>query len=300
MTRFKRVLLAVCGLAVVGVSATACSVANTAPDQVALHYSGGTFSSQKFQNCVDPGTRKTYGAGDKYFYYPTGQRTFKFSNDGGSDTKPLTASTKDQQELSVSGTITFTLNTSCEKFKDSTGREWPGGMLQKFNDTVGRKFQAYSSDGGSEPGSGWDKMLSVYIKDTTDRAVDNEALKYGWEDLYNNVETKTQWEKDVVSKIPDLVKQLSGDDFFTINSVLLQKPDISSVLKEQLAAKQAAILRGQAAAQDQKAAENWPGGIQAYLAYQQQLAINKAITDGKVQVIPIPQGSGVIVQTQPR
>lgn len=289
-----KALIIAAGAATLVLASTGCSTVNTAPDQVSLHYSGGSFSSQDFKACVDPGTRNVNGPGEKYFYYPTGQRTYKFAEDGG-DAGPLTASTKDQQEVVVRGTITFSLNTSCEKFTDSNGREWTGGKLQKFHDTIGRKFTAYSTEGGKEPGDGWDRMLGVYIRDIADRAIDNEALRYGWEQLYNSTETKAQWERDVVKAIPPLVKAQAGEDFFTINNIVLQKPDISVALKEQLAAKQAAILRGQAAAEDRKSAETWPGGVQAYLAYQQQLAINKAIADGKVRVIPVPQGSGINV-----
>jgi hypothetical protein len=289
----KRALTVLAGATLTALAAAGCSTVNTAPDQIALHYSGGSFSSQTFKECISPGTRNVNGPGEHYFYYPTGQRTFKFSDDAGSDSKPLTASTKDQQELVVKGTITFTLNTSCDKFTDSTGREWPGGKLQKFNDTIGRKYSAYATEGNVEPGDGWDQMLGVYIKDIADRAIDNEALKYGWESLYNDVSSKAKWEQDVIGAIPALVKAQAGEDFFTINNVVLQKPDISSALKEQLAAKQAAVLRGQAAQVDQKTAESWPGGIAAYLAYQQQLAINKAITDGKVQILPVPQGVGI-------
>jgi len=293
MNRTLTALTAAGAAAVILGSATGCSTVNTAPDQVALHYSGGSFSSQQFKECVNPGTRNVNGPGEHYFYYPQGQRSFKFSDDPGSDTKPLTASTKDQQELVVRGTITFTLNTSCTAFTDSSGREWPGGMLQKFHDTIGRKYSAYATDGGDEPGEGWDRMLGVYIKDLADRSIDNEALKYGWEQLYNSAESKATWEKDVVAAIPDLIRRQAGEDFFAISSIVLQKPDISTALKEQLAAKQAAVLRGQAATVDQKTAESWPGGIAAYLAYQQQLAINKAITDGKVQILPVPQGVGI-------
>lgn len=278
----RKTITVLAGAGLIALAATGCSTVNTAPDQVALHYSGGSFSSQTFKECVNPGVRAVNGPSDKHYYYPQGQRTFKFSTDDGSDSGALTASTKDSQELVVKGTVTFTLNTDCAR-------------LRKFHEQIGRKYTAYTEDSGAEPSAGWDRMIGVYIKDVLDRAVDNEALKYGWLELYNSTESKARWEHDVLGAFPALVKSLAGDDYFTINAVVLQKPDIADGLKAQLRGKQEATLRAEAANVDRKTAESWPGGIQAYLAYQQQLAINKAITDGKVRIIPIPQGSGINV-----
>jgi hypothetical protein len=144
---------------------------------------------------------------------------------------------------------------------------------------------------------GWDEMLRNYVGAAVDRAADNEALKYDWAKLYTDTAAKSQWERDVLSQLPNILRPLTlGEDLFQINAVLLQKPDISGQLKDGLTSKQAAELRQQAAAVDQQAAQNFPGGIVGYQAYQQQQAINQAIKDGKVQVIPIPAGSPVIVQ----
>lgn len=290
--------LAVLVLAGAALTMAGCSSVDTAPDQVALHYAGGGVADERrFETCVGSSELHNFdGVGETYAYYPTGQRAFKFSTDEGADAGPLTASTRDQQELVVRGVITFTLNTSCKPFTDADGRRWPGGKLQKFHELIGRKFSAAADGPDVEPPAGWDKLLGVYIKDIADRAIDNEALRYGWEQLYNDAAKKAQWEKDVIAAIPDLVKRQAGEDYFTINSIVLQKPDIADVLKGQLAAKQAAVLRGQASEVDKATAKNWPGGISAYLDYQRQLAVNKAIEEGKVKVLPIPQGSAVIVQ----
>lgn len=294
-------LAALAVLALAGL--TACSSVNTDSGQAALHYNGGEYSSKKFDACVPPSTRRNnQGWSELFFYYPQGRRDFTFSADSGADSGPLTASTKDQQELTVRGTISFTLNTSCATFTDAAGKEWKGGKFQKFHETIGSKnwggHRAYSTDEDAEHGAGWDDLIGVYIKNVADRAIDNEALKYTWAELYNNSAKKAQWEKDVVGAIPDLVKRQAGEDFFTINSIVLQKPDISEVLKVQLAEKQAAILRGDAAEQDKLTAKNWPGGINAYNEYQRQRSVNKAIEGGQVKVIPIPQGSSIIVQGQ--
>jgi hypothetical protein len=61
--------------------------------------------------------------------------------------------------------------------------------------------------------------------------------------------------------------------------------------------KQAAVLRGDAAEIDVKAAKNFPGGYPAYKDYLRETAINQAIKEGKVkvQVVQAPSGSGIIV-----
>ena len=53
--------------------------------------------------------------------------------------------------------------------------------------------------------------------------------------------------------------------------------------------------RRQAVEIDKAAAASFPGGLPAYQAYQQQQAVNEAIKSGKVQVLPVPAGSPVIV-----
>ena len=150
--------------------------------------------------------------------------------------------------------------------------------------------------GGEQMMPGWSALLRNYVGAALDRATDNEALKYPWQKLYTDAPTKAQWERDVLGQLPKVLKTLTqGVDLITINSVLLQKPGIQPQLMQGLTDKQAAELRSQAAEVDKQAAANFPGGIPGYQAYQQQQAVNEAIKSGKVQVLPVPQGSPVIV-----
>lgn len=280
------------------VAVTGCSIANTTASEIALQYGGGPFDSHKFVQCIGSGTREVNDVNDDHYYYPVGQRDFTFSDQPGSDSAHLTSTTHDSQEISVSGTVKFTLNTDCTSFKDATGKTWPGGRIQMFHELIGAKYDVAPTDGGQQmKRPGWDEMLRNYVGAAVDRAADNEALKYDWAKLYTDTASKAQWERDVLAQLPTILKPLTlGEDLFQINAVLLQKPDISGQLKDGLTSKQAAELRQQAAAVDQQAAQNFPGGIVGYQQYQQQQAINQAIKDGKVQVIPIPAGSPVIVQ----
>ncbi|GAA3878112.1 hypothetical protein GCM10022243_48500 [Saccharothrix violaceirubra] len=273
-----------------------CSIANTTASEVALQYGGGPFDSRVFVQCVPNGTREVNDVADDHFYYPAGQRDFTFGPDQGLDSAPLTSTTGDAQEISVSGTVKFTVNTDCSEFVDPSGKRWPGGKLQMFHELIAAKYDAAPTDGGESMPNGWKTLLRNYIGAAVDRATDNEALKYGWQDLYTDTAKKAQWEKDVLAQLPAILSTLTqGVDLIQINAVLLQKPGIQPALVSGLTDKQAAELRNQAAEVDKKAAENFPGGLAGYQAYQQQQAINQAIKDGKVQVLPVPQGSPVIV-----
>jgi hypothetical protein len=272
-----------------------CSIANTTASEVALQYGAGPFDSRVYVSCVPANTRDVNDVNDDHYYYPAGQRDFTFAAQGG-DAAPLTANTRDSLEIKVSGTVKFTLNTDCAEYKDPSGKVWPGGKLQMFHELIASKFGAAPLDGGAPMGDGWKNLLINYLLAAIDRAVDNEALKYGYTDLYASADKKAAWERDVLAQIPEILRSLTqGVDLITINSVLLQKPDVPGQIVSGYADKQAAELRAAAVEVDKRAAAEFPGGIAGYQAYQQQQAVNQAIKDGKVQVIPIPAGSPVIV-----
>lgn len=283
-------------LAALLVIVTGCSIGNTTASEIALQYGSGPFDSKTFVACVPAGTRSIDDVNDDHYYYPLGQRDFTFSAQQGADSAQLTSTTKDAQQINVSGTVKFTLNTDCNAFKDPTGKEWPGGKIQMFHELIASKYSAAPTDGGEAMQQGWTELLRNYIGAAIDRATDNEALKYGYLELYTDVAKKAQWEKDVLGQIPNILNTLTqGVDLVHVDAVLLQKPDIAPGLQAGLTDKQAAELRQQAAEVDKSAAATFPGGVAGYQAYQQQQAINEAIKSGKVQVIPIPQGSPVIV-----
>lgn len=279
---------------------SACSIANTNGSESAVHYENGWLAEGKgFEFCVNPNTYETGGVHDDNFYYPIGQRDFTFSNDknANADSAALTSATKDAQEITVTGTVKFTLMADCSPFKDRDGHEWPGGKLQKFHELLGVKYQAFNTEGGLPTNAGWSALLKNYIGAAIDRAADNEALNYNLLDLYSDAKTKASWEADVKDQLPKVLNGLTqGDELFRIDSVLLQKPGIQPKIRDGLTEKQAAQLRADAVEVDKEAAKNFPGGLPAYQAYQQQLAVNEAIKSGKVQVLPVPQGSPVIVQ----
>lgn len=278
---------------------TGCSIGNTTASEVALQYGSGPFDSKTFVKCIPSGTRSIDDVNDDHYYYPSGQRDFTFGQQQGADEAQLTSTTRDPQQIFVSGTVKFTLNTDCTSYKDATGKEWPGGKLQKFHELIASKYGAAPTDGGTAMNSGWTDLLRNYIGAAVDRSTDNEALKYTYLDLYTNPDKKAQWEKDVLAQIPQILNTLTGgDDLIKIDAVVLQKPDLPPALMDAMVQVQAANQRAAAAQVDEQAAQSFPGGIAGYTQYQQQQAVNQAIKDGKVPVLPIPQGSSIIVQPQ--
>ena len=286
---------------VAALALTGCSVADPDTSQVVLHYSGGPFSNQAFVACVPPGVRSVNSMNEQYFYYPHGQRVFTFRSnpDGsiypGAAETAITVGTKNNVQMSVQGSITFTLNESCNPYTDTQGARWPGGILQKFHDTIGKQNRAYAENGGDEPPAGWDTVLDNFLGQPAQKAMTEASSQFNWQDLYSNNIARTQWVAQVAKDIPALIDQQAGDRFFIITNVQLSQPIPPQDLIDSLTGLQAATVRQQTGQVDQSAAVNFPGGIQGYLEYQQKLAVNKAITDGKVQVLPVPMGSSIIV-----
>jgi hypothetical protein len=300
----RRKLALVLAIPLAVITLAACSIVDTAPDQVALRYNGGIGSSQSFTSCVDSSTNQWNSPGDSYKYYPKGQRSYSFSMDPKSDFGPLTASSSDSQEITVQGIIGLTLNTTCAPITDPSpdggktpGKTWPGGLLQKFHEVLANNEGAAPSDSGQPMNPGWSTLLNKYVKQALENAVKTETNKYGWEALYNNTNNVQQaWSDAVIKQVAPNIKTIMGDNYFQLNGIILQRPDIPEGLKGPLTDKQAAVINSQAVEIAKQAANSFPGGIVAYQQYLSQQAINKAIQDGKVQVIPIPQGSGVNVQ----
>lgn len=298
-TRVTRRRLALAGLIAGGaVLLAACSTVSTGASELALQYGGGAWDSANFVACFGGGHKDTTRSGsDTYKYYPTGQRDFSFGDARNLDMAALTSTTQDAQEIKVTGTVKFTMNLSCKEFKDPTGKTWPGGTAQYFHEMYGDKDHAYNDEGSKPVGDGWSTMLRQYMGFAVDREVDDNALNYALQSLNTDRAAKDKWERDVLEGLPAVLKKMTGGvEVFKITDVLLQRPGVRPEIADANAEKQAAQIRADAVEVDKQAAANFPGGIAAYQAYQQQQAVNEAIKSGKVKVLPIPAGSPVIVQ----
>jgi hypothetical protein len=295
----KRATLAISALAAVAVTA-GCTLVSPNPQAQGLNYSDGPIEGKAFVECSTSGEKNADDAFNDHYFYPKGQRTFAFSNDKGADSKPLSVATKDSVELVARGTVTFHLNVSCKEYTDSDGTKWPGGRMQKFHEQFGSKKYdgqvAYSEDEDeSNGGPGWQGFVNVYVKSVVERAMDSEGTRYPWPDLYANADKRQLWEQAVVKAVPKLIAEELGGDLLIVDSIVIQKPDVPPALRTELENNEAARLAAQTAETNKTAAKSWPGGIEAYLAYQRAIAVTKAIESGKVKILPIPEGSPVIV-----
>ena len=227
---------------------------STAPDQVALHYKGGAFTSKRFSDCIGPSNREFDGPGDSHFAYPASQTNFVFDASGGDGTS-ITFVTKDGIEMAVEGVANFLLNTSCEPI-EIDGTTYKGGALQRFHELIGNRYMAYmTADGVRSPG--WSTMLSVYIARPLDTAIDRAGQNYTYTELYTDPLKKARWEADVLQLLPDLIdRQTDGDTAFFQNfAITLQKPEPPQAIKDALVKQQEAVARAKAAEAEAAARE---------------------------------------------
>lgn len=247
-----------------------CSVVSTAPNERALHYDAGPFSSTKFENCVDPGTREFDGPADEHHTYPAGQRNYQFIPEGG-DTGVIEAFTNNPATVYVEGVVAFQVTSDC-------------AVLQEFHERIGAQHS-------------WEELLDIYLGQPTRRAITEATNKFSWEDLLKDDAKKREWEQTVKDLLPAYVDQTAGGDYFEVDSVTLQKPRINSDL-------QASIDRAQQAAQDKLTQEQRNSAIRTELDSVRDLVDvlgvegyiqREAIINGDVQILPVPSGSDVIV-----
>lgn len=174
---------------------TACSV-SVDPDEVAVEYNAGAFSSTTFDQCIDSGAREYYGPGDKVYVYPGGQRVFAFHNDEEEPAEMAaeTVVSKDGMEMTATGNATFQLNPTCD-------------ALQSFHELIGKKYEAYTQEG-------WNEMLVQYFGQPLRRALDDATTEFDGMELYTQDEAKAEWEDRVGVLFKEYVQEMGGGEYF--------------------------------------------------------------------------------------
>ncbi len=266
---------------------TGCSTVSTEPDEAALHYSGGSFSSKNFKDCISPSDRQYDGPGDTHYIYPAGQRTFSFTGAEGSEASPI-AVTTGSQEVLVGGFVTFTLNTDCETLRD-------------FHEKVGMKYKAYK-DGG-----GWDDFLNDYIAVPLNatlneaagaiKAPEGQTADQNWYLLYTKADTQRAFEEYVKANLPTEIEQTLGEDFITVNAVSISKPTVSEALKAKLSAVEEARLDNVAQkernAQVRTQFDTISDCLKTGLDAENCTLIFLSQSGAEIPFLPIPQGGAV-------
>ena len=243
----KKILIVLAALAVL--STGACSVATTS-DTTVVHKGGGLVEAADPKGCLGPASRELEKPGDSYFAYPSNQRTYAFdaSYDGnaakeddysGADGPAITVISKDGQELRISGTVTFNLNTNCD-------------VLQRFHDQVGNREHAFFDSPDRTP-LGWRTVLNKYMRPSLDATLDRIAKQYDWRQLYSDVTIKDAMNTEVNAKIASLVNErFQGKDEFFVNfSALILQPQADADLVASV--KSTELSKAQAQATETKA-----------------------------------------------
>lgn len=269
MNKSSKAKAAVLGLGA-AIMLTGCSVISTAPNERALHYDAGPFSSTQFENCVHPGTREFNGPADEHYTYPAGQRNYQFIPQDG-DAPLIEAFTSNPATVYVEGVVSFQVASDCD-------------TLREFHERIGAQHS-------------WTEILNIYLGQPTRRAVTEATNKFTWEELLNDDAKKREWEQLVKKLLPTYVDQAAGGDYFSIDAVTLQKPRINADLQK-------SIDRAQQAVQDNLTQSQRNETIRTELDSVKELVEvlgvegyihREAIINGNVQVLPVPSGSDVIV-----
>ena len=261
---------------------------STQPDQAGLHYSAGPLSNTEFSKCVEPSSRVWDGPADDHFAYPAGQRFFGFGSaptEGAASTEadPIVTLTGDPLEVTVRGLASFHLNTECD-------------MLRTFHEKIGRNEEAYMN--GDKISDGWRDVLNTYFGQALQRAVNEASKKHSWSDLYNDPAILAQWENDVKTGLPIYLNQAMNGEYFIVDSVTIQKPELPTELLN-------SIKNVQVAEQDKVAQEMRNETIRTELLSISELVDvlgpdgylgYKALTDGQIPFYVVPQGTDVIAQ----
>jgi hypothetical protein len=203
---------------------------------------------------------------------------------------------KDNQELTVSGGLTFHLDTGCDG---------EGGMLREFHEQIGLKFQPVLDDDGQTTDR-WLEMLRFYIGQPLNKALATEAQKYDWLALYNDPNTRAQFESAINANLGAAVMATTGGKaYFTQFNLTLQKPAPRKELVDGLAAVQVAITQRQAVIEQNATVEEklkqirklvevlGPDGYVLYEVMQQCMTGEAA--KGCPTFLPVPAGGDVNV-----
>lgn len=267
----KKFLAPIVGAALIA-GATGCTVISTEPNERAVQYDAGIFSSTQFENCVNPGVREWNGPGDVSKIYPAGQRNYQFLANGG-DMGAIEVLTKNQATVTIEGVISFELTGDCDK-------------LREFHERVGAQH-------------GWDQLLTIYMAQPIKDLITEATLNFTWEELTRDELKRQEWSKMVTERLNPRINHTINGDYFKVLSVTLQKPTLNPELK-------ASLDRAQIATQDAITQEQANTRIRTEMdGIRDQIAVlgvdgylkSEAIKKGNIPFIPVPEGSPLVVQS---
>lgn len=282
-------------------------------------------SDTKVKDCKSSNKAGYGGHGDKFYYYPEGQRTFDANKDADAEAPPVSI-LFGSVNMQVPLTVTFYMTSDCT-------------LLKKFHKEIGAKAWAKDGtpayircgncsddhyDGDKVNQTGWIAMLQKYIgkpaiRAATDAAVLTESSSLGKDNKPLSISAVTllsgqdraAYEKKVQELLPGYVKSLAGEDYFTDFTVQVSTPvapsEFTGALLQRETAKQLNLAQTEKNAAVQTELQSIRSlvevlGQKGYTDYQhnkltdrQNDLLEQALKDGRIKVLPVSIGSATIV-----
>lgn len=256
---------------------------NTESNETAVHVTGYDVfpTSAVVKDCVAPSTNKYIGFGDAAYVYPAGQRSYSFGPDK-ADHPPISVVANDSVTMTLTGGVTFYLDTECE-------------VLKRFHAEIGSKKwngrSAFLNDGDQ----GWNDMLDFYVGNALKNVFSDFASKYSSTQLYTDSAIRVKLQSVVADQLPLQVEALAHGPYFQKFTVSLNKPDAPEGIKNALeeATRQIKLQEAQVSANktDQTKYKTL-SNCKAEGLSEQTCAFIYAVNSGHVSAVP--QGSVVM------
>ena len=283
----KRILIALfltIGLLTMG----ACANYQTSVDQQAVHEEGGPLTNPKLKNCYGPGEKgRDQFFGEKFRLYPAGPRNWLFDNVNGADTEPFSVYVKSpavQGEkagqsiaLKMGGEAAMTLTRDCE-------------LLKKFDSNWGRKFAAYMTEHDQQTPEGWDTFLSSKFNPALQNGLNYALRNYTYDQIVSDPDIRRKAQDEVAEAAQNELNRSLGEDYFENVKVTLYQPVLPEAIQKNIEQNEAAKQFNTKVQTEIDTMKELVDilGPSGYIQY-------KALQDGKISVLPVPQGSGVTI-----
>lgn len=292
----RHALVGILALGLVALSG--CSYADNTSGETSVVYRGGATGAtdRSYKTCVPAAKSNKIGVNDTRYIYPANTRDFSFGTGEGSQERgAIEVVTKDNVTMQVNGIFNFALNITCDD---------KGGPLKTFHEQIGTHYGANSDDIPKD----WNAMMAKYVGQPLERALDDATKSYNWLELYSGAK-KPEWEKKVADLMTNYSKAQTGQEYWCEPNfrgsgncgeptLTVQQPVPPKNISDAMAAAQAAIENKKAALNNNATITTEAEGIailvkilgpQGYVLYQ-------AMKDGRITLMPIPQGGNINVQ----
>jgi hypothetical protein len=205
-------------IAAASLSLSGCAYHAMSPAEQAVVQNGSWIfdpgANHNLIGCIPPADTQNQAFND-VFKYPARQIAWNASNDP--NVKPnrgpyvVVASAKAPAEMDVPVSVTFDLTQDCEKMK-------------KFHSEFAAGYSGWLNDDGSES-DGWKALVAHVIGQPLQDTLNGVAQKYGWQDIWNDENVRTEFRQEIDQNLPNASKaRTNGVEYFSNFQVTVLKP----------------------------------------------------------------------------